>query len=62
MPCRFSAAIAFLGTGRSKSDEEHSQNRTYKVFGKVDLSDSVWLKVKDNTSLYRFFKVEVESK
>ena len=37
-------------------------SRTYKVFGKVDLSDSVWLEVKENTSLYRFFKVTVEVK
>ena len=34
--------------------------RTYKVFGKVDLADSVWIKVKDNVELYRFFKVKVE--
>lgn len=32
------------------------------VFGKVDLSDSVWLEVKDNVELYRFFKVEVSTK
>ena len=37
-------------------------SRTYKVLGKVDLSDSVWIEVKDNASLYRFFKVEVEIK
>ena len=39
-----------------------SPSRTYKVFGKVDLSDSVWLEVKDTVELYRFFKVEVEVK
>ena len=130
--CRFSAAIAFLGTGRNGNNEEHSQipicnvdggaaltaadykvleedpdgdgfptyaeyiaftdpndaasrfnatisidvdgtpvvgwntqtspSRTYKVFGKVDLSDSVWLEVKDNVELYRFFRVTVEVK
>jgi hypothetical protein len=37
-------------------------SRTYKVFGKVDLSDSVWIEVKDNVELYRFFKVEVSMK
>ena len=37
-------------------------SRTYKVFGKVDLSDSIWLEVNENTSLYRFFKVTVEVK
>jgi len=30
------------------------------VFGKVDLSDSIWLEVNENTSLYRFFKVTIE--
>ena len=35
-------------------------SRTYKVFGKVNLSDSVWIEVRDNVELYRFFKVEVE--
>ena len=37
-------------------------SRTYKIFGKVDLSDSVWLEVKDNAAQYRFFKVTVELK
>ena len=37
-------------------------SRTYKVFGKVDLAESVWIEVGDNASLYRFFKVEVEIK
>lgn len=37
-------------------------SRTYKIFGKVDLADSVWIEVKDNVELYRFFKVEVELK
>ena len=32
------------------------------VLRKADLSDSVWLKVKDNVELYRFFKVTVEVK
>ena len=39
-----------------------SPSRIYKVFGKVDLSDSVWLEVKENASLYRFFKITVEIK
>ena len=33
-----------------------SASRTYKVFGKVDLADSVWLEVNDNAALYRFSK------
>ena len=37
-------------------------SRTYKVFGKVDLADSVWIEIGDNVELYRFFKVEVEMK
>ena len=37
-------------------------SRTYKVFGKVDLSDSVWIEVGDNVEQYRFFKVTVEVK
>lgn len=37
-------------------------SRTYKILGKVDLSDSIWLEVKENTLLYRFFKVTVEVK
>lgn len=37
-------------------------SRTYKILGKVDFSDSVWIEVKDNVELYRFFKVEVELK
>ena len=37
-------------------------SRTYKVLGKVDLADSVWLEVNDNADLYRFFKVEVDMK
>ena len=35
-------------------------SRIYKAFGKVDLADSVWIEVRENTSLYRFFKVTVE--
>ena len=37
-------------------------SRTYKILGKVDISDSVWIEVKDNIELYRFFKVTVEVK
>ena len=37
-------------------------SRTNKVFGKVDLADSVWIEVRDNVELYRFFKVTVELK
>jgi hypothetical protein len=39
-----------------------SASRTYTILGKVDLSDSVWLEVKDNVELYRFLKVTVEVK
>lgn len=35
-------------------------SRTYKVFCKVDLADSVWIEVGGNAALYRFFKVEVD--
>jgi len=34
-----------------------SASRTYKVFGKGDLDDSVWIEVKDNVELDRLFKV-----
>ena len=37
-------------------------SRTYNVFGKVDLADSVWIEVGDNVELYRFFKVTIELK
>ena len=37
-------------------------SRTYKVFGKVDLSDSVWIEVQGNATQYRFFKVTLEVK
>ena len=37
-------------------------SRTYKVLGKVNLSDSVWIEVKDTGELYQFFKVTVEIK
>ena len=36
--------------------------RTHKILGNVDLSDSVWIEVKDNIEHYRFFKVTVEVK
>ena len=38
------------------------QSRTYRTFGKVTLSDPVWIEVNDNTELYRFFKTTVELK
>ena len=37
-------------------------SRTNKVIDKVDLADSVWIEVRDNVELYRFFKVKVEIK
>ena len=36
--------------------------RTVRIWGKVNLSDSVWLEVKDNAELYRFFKTTVETR
>ena len=34
-------------------------SRKYIVYGKESLDDSVWIEVRDNEELYRFFKVEV---
>ena len=34
-------------------------SRTYTLYGKVSLSDPVWLEVRDNAASYHFFKVEV---
>ena len=61
---RFSATIAIGADGAPVVgwNTQTSPSRTYKVFGKVDLSDSVWLEVKYNVELYRFFKVTVEIK
>jgi len=36
--------------------DSQRRQRSYTVFGKVDLSDSIWLEVKDNATLYRFSK------
>ena len=61
---RFNATIAIGADGVPVVgwNTQTSPSRTYKVFGKVDLSNSVWLEVKDNVELYRFFKVTVEIK
>ena len=61
---RFNATIAIGADGAPVVgwNTQTSPSRTYKVFGKVDLSDSVWLEVKDNVELYRFFRVTVEVK
>ena len=58
---RFNATISIDvdGTPVVGWNTQTSPSRTYKVFGKVDLSDSVWLEVKDNVELYRFFRVTV---
>ena len=42
--------------------EKQVQSRTYRLWGKVELSDSVWIEVKDNAHLYRFFRYSVEAK
>ena len=34
-------------------------SRRYRIYGKVELSDSVWLEVKDNAEVYRFFRILV---
>lgn len=61
---RFNAIISIGADGVPVVgwNTQTSPSRTYKVFGKVDLSDSVWLEVTGNASLYRFFKVIVEIK
>lgn len=35
-------------------------SRRYRIYGKVELSDSVWLEVKDNAEVYRFFRILVD--
>ena len=42
--------------------EKTVSSRIYKTWGKVNLSDSVWIEVKDNAELYRFFKTTVETR
>ena len=61
---RFSATISIGADGLPTIGWNTTTyaSRTYKVFGKVDLSDSVWIEVKDNVELYRFFKVTIELK
>ena len=65
---RLLADIAFDGDGKpvvSCNDGRGPKTyaaRTVRVWGKVNLSDSVWLEVKDNAELYRFFKTSVETK
>ena len=65
---RFMSGIRFLADGAPEvfcTDgyvEKAVPARTYRVFGKVNLSDSVWLEVNGNIGLYRFFKATVELK
>ena len=61
---RFNATIAIGADGVPVVgwNTQTSPSRTYKVFGKVDLSDSVSLEVNENAGLYRFFKVAVDLK
>ena len=61
---RFAAAIAIAadGTPTIGWNTQTYASRKYTVYGKVNLSDSVWLEVNGNESTYRFFKVNVELK
>ena len=61
---RFAATIAMAadGTPAIGWNTQTSASRKYTVYGKVNLSDSVWLEVNDNAAIYRFFKVTVELK
>ena len=61
---RFAATIAIAtdGTPNIGWNTQTYASRKYTVYGKVNLSDSVWLEVNDNAATYRFFKVTVELK
>jgi len=54
--------LLFVAQNQNFRADSQRRQRSYTVFGKVDLSDSVWLEMKENTSLYRFFKVTIEVK
>ena len=56
----FATAVEFVGEDGVPVvgwNTQTSPSRTYKVFGKVDLDDSVWIEVKDNVELDWLFKV-----
>ena len=61
---RFSATISIGADGTPVIgwNTPAYPSRTYKVFGKVELADPVWIEARDNFGLYRFFKVTVEVK
>ena len=61
---RFAATIAIAtdGTPNIGWNTQTYASRKYTVYGKVNLSDSVWLEVNDNATIYRFFKVSVDMK
>ena len=42
--------------------EKMAPSRTYTLWGKVNLSDTLWLKVNGNAHLYRFFKYTVQTR
>ena len=42
--------------------EKMVPSRTYTLWGKVNLSDTLWLKVNGNAHLYRFFKYTVQTR
>ena len=54
--------IAADGTPTIGWNTQTYASRKYTIFGKVNLSDSVWLEVNGNASTYRFFKVAVDLK
>ena len=42
--------------------EKMASSRVYTLWGKVNLSDTLWLKVNGNAHLYRFFKYTVQTR
>ena len=66
---RFMATMAMapdgtpvIGCSDGSGGKTYATPRYSTVYGKVSLSDSVWLEVRDNPELYRFFKVTVDMK
>lgn len=61
---RFAATIAVAADGTPVIgwNTQTYASRKYTIFGKVNLADSVWLEVDGNSSIYRFFKVNVDVK
>jgi len=61
---RFAATITIAADGSPIIgwNTQTYTSRKYAIYGKVNLSDSVWLEVNGNASTYRFFKVTVDLK